>query len=454
MILRVASILKNDRVQLRDAMKTKHLVAFLAVIYFGSQIVSISGQDGADVQAVNQELLRWHRYPYPIDSSYPYLKEPPAWSKIPTLLDWINREGRDAGIEVAHSQLVALSRADFGHPQHAPAGGLPAEALNYHRTQRSQAWARWWKSVGQTYGEQLRTRGLRNEKAWRLVTRGKAQPLPDSKVAIPDEWVLRTAYRAGDYGGVQTESLTLRSSKEKATLIRALRKSTAGRLEWEQWRPLSTDQADTFAFAMAYAIDNPWLLKPNGGEGRFRKLEGRNLTLYCPGFRYEFADLDSNIWWNDDPWHWYGGKNIDEDFMNAAGNLGSVCLLVWRTFPEDAPTNTALLNVGNWRPVKMLDATVLQQLAEDLALRGEIVDTLWHVERVSDALEALAEFGTREQLPALSRLEAELPLRMEQVKSLLAQDPNGTHPKSVAERLLAAAAKAKAAIQKRSDGQK
>src|SRR5262249_22052069 len=150
---------------------------------------------------------------------------------------------------------------------------------------------------------------------------------------------LRTTYRAGDYGGVQTESLTLRRSKDKATLIRALRKSTRGPLEWEQWQPLTIEQADNFAFAVAYAIDNPLLMKPRREDAAFKKLEGRSLTLYYPDFRYEFSDLDDRIWWNDDPWNWHGSKSTDESFMHAAGLLGSVCLLVWRTFPETAPTN-------------------------------------------------------------------------------------------------------------------
>ena len=102
----------------------------------------------------------------------------------------------------------------------------------------------------------------------------------------------------------------------------------------------------------------------------------------------------------------------------------------------------------------MSDAALLQVLAEDLALRGEIIDMLWHAQRLSDGLEALAEFGKPEQIPAISRLETELPLRVEKVKSLLARDPNGAHPRSVVEQLLKAAAKAKADIQKRTDDRK
>ncbi len=271
---------------------------------------------------------------------------------------------------------------------------------------------------------------------------------------IPDEWTLKTSYRAGDYDGVQTESLTFHRSKEKATLFRALRKSTRGPLEWERWEPLTTEQADTFAFATAYAIDNPWLVKPNREKSNrdnsiSRRLEGRNLTLYYPGFRYEFADMDGNIWWNDDPGHWHGSKN----FMDTWG-LGSVCQLLWRSFPDNSLTNAAPLQGSKWSPVKMPDASMLQSIAEDLVLRDEIIDTLWHDQRISDGLESLAKAGTPSQLSSISQLQAELPLRLEKVKVILKQDPNGKLLKSKAEGLLTAAAKAKAAIQKRNNIQK
>jgi hypothetical protein len=430
-------------------MKIKRTMLALIVIPFFIAAVLSQGQS-----LLPEGLLRWKRYSYEILSSYPYLKELPEWSKIPTLLEWIGKDSDDAGTDIAYSQLIALSRADFGHPKRPPAGGLPVETVNYHKTQRSNAWARWWEFVGKTYEERLRARGRQNPEAWKLVSRDKTQPLPDYKVTIPDEWVLKTTYRAGDYGGVQTESLTLRRSKEKATLIRALRKSTKGRLEWEQWQPLTLEQADNFAFAMAYAIDNPWLLKPKPNEGFVGNVEGRNLTIYYPSFRYELADQNGNIWWNDDPWHWHGAENVEDNFMDAAGVLGSVCLLLWRTFPDPSSTNAVMSNIAGWRQVKMPDATVIDQLAEDLTLRGEFIDTLWHSQRLSDGLEALNEFGTPQQIPAISQLEAELPMRMEKVASILAQDPNRAHPKRVVEQLLMAAAKAKGAIQSRSTSQK
>ena len=285
-----AAFTRKDRGVERDLMKTKRRI--FALIVIPCFITAVLSQ----AQSLFPEgPLRWNRYSYDISSSYPYLKELPDWSKIPILLEWIAKDSPDAGTDVAYSQLVALSRVDFGHPMRPPAGGLPVETTDYHKTQRNNAWTRWWESVGKSYEDRLRTRGRQNTEAWKLVSRDNSQPLPAYRVTIPDGWVLRATYRAGDYFGVQTESLTLRRSNENATLIRVLRKSTKGRLEWEQWQPLTLEQADNFAFAIAYAIDNPWLLQPKHRDGLVRKLEGRNLTLYYPGFQYELADQDGSI---------------------------------------------------------------------------------------------------------------------------------------------------------------
>lgn len=427
--------------------KTQHLLFALSIA------VSIRIAAGAQrvPWSAREEPVRWHRYTYNINSEYPYLKELPEWSQIPVLLEWITKENDDAGVDVAYSQLVALSRTDFKHPLRPPEGGLPSETLNYYKEERSAAWARWWSSSGQNYGKRLGTHGRQNAEAWKLVIREGSHPVPDYKVTIPGEWTLRTSYRAGDYDGMQTESLTLRRSKEKATLVRALRKSTWGPLEWERWEPLSIEQADNFAFAMAYAIDHPWLvLKSNRDTTRdsmSRRLEGRSLTIYYPSFHNEFADMDGNVWWNDDPSHWRSGWT--PPFTDTWG-LGSICLLLWRSFPENSPANTSPGQRGKWSALKMPDTAVFQVVAEDLVLRGEIIEALRNFNRMSDGLETLAEFGTPEQLSAITKLESELPRRLEKVKAILAEDSNGGNLRTRAERLLSDAAKAKAAIRNRS----
>jgi hypothetical protein len=405
---------------------------------------NVQGADALLAQPpAERRLLLWHCYPYEIQSAYPYLKDLPAWSEIPVLLEWINSDKSDAGVDVAYSQLVAVSRADSGHPRRAPAGGLPAETLTYHRQQRSDAWQEWWKTVGKPYGDQLSKQGRRNPDAWKLVTRENVRPLPDYTIVIPDEWVLRTYFRAGDYGGVQTESMTLRRTKNAATLVRGVRKRTNASLEWQEW-PISLEAADNVAFAVAYSIDHPWLLKPRGKSGS--KVEGRDVTTYCAGFRYEFADLTGQTWWNVDPWSWHGAERLEDNFMNAQG-LGAVCLLLWRTFPDDS---AAVGPVGGWTSTRTLRPAMLLQLAGDLEVKGEIVDAIWHSGRWSDALEGLAEFGTAEQIPAISRFEVELPRKVAGVASILDSDPNGEFPRAKSRRLLTAAAKAKDSIRARS----
>jgi hypothetical protein len=443
-------------------MKPIHLLSLLLAGWLGSVATTkaaqqISGSnvfdDGKKSKPAETNnyarLLRWHRYSYPVNSSYPYLQQLPPWEKIPMLLQWINSDRSDGSLPVAHSQLVALSRSDFGQPKSPPEGGMAKDRLNYHEAKCNEAWKHWWETVGAAYPDRIRTQGRQNPRAWKLVTREKVQPLPETRISIPGEWVLRTSFRGGDYGGHQTEAMTLRRTSDSATLIRGLRKSTRGLLEWEEWQPLTVEQADDFAFAIAYAVDNPWLLKPKaptgpGADSRF--LEGRTLTLYYPRFHFNYADLQGNIWWNDNPSHWEGGERTEDNFLEPGFAIGAVGLLMWRTFPEEPAANAAGSFPGSWKPVKMPNMTILRQLQDDLEIRGDFVEALWNADRLSNALEALADFGTAEQLPAIKQLEAELPVRLEKVSAVVDQDPNGKHSKWQVQQLLVAAEKARAAI--------
>ena len=101
----------------------------------------------------------------------------------------------------------------------------------------------------------------------------------------------------------------------------------------------------------------------------------------------------------------------------------------------------------------MPDSIVIQQLAEDLTLQEEIIDALWNRQRLADGLEALEEFGTTDQIPAISRLETELRSRMEKAKPILESDQNSAGLRFFAEGLFGAATRAKATIQKRSSSQ-
>lgn len=399
-----------------------------------------------------RRLLRWFRYPYEIQSKYPYLKSLPQWSEIPTLFKWINSDEKETGVDVAYSQLVALSRADFGNPSRPRIGGLDSQASNYYRTQYDQLWKQWWETVGKSYQERLAAHGRQNEKAWRLITREQQRPLPDYKITIPDEWVFKSYYRAGDYGGVQTESITLCRTKNAAILVRAWRKETRGELQWEQWKSMTLEQADDFAFALGYAIDHPWVLKSNEPKEQSarQKLEGRELTTYHPKFDYEFGDLNGNLWWNDDPSSWHGAERTEDNFLNAPGNLGPVCILLWRTFPEELPQKPPPEDSRPWAPVRTLPAAILQQWVNDLSLRGEVIGVLRNSGRLLDALNGLTHFGTAQEVPGLARFETELQQRMREVEPIVRKDPNSQLTRMTVNRLLAASASAKSEIAARS----
>jgi hypothetical protein len=125
--------------------------------------------------------------------------------------------------------------------------------------------------------------------------------------------------------------------------------------------------------------------------------------------------------------------------------LGPVCRLLWRCFPENQPTNAA----ASWKPVVMPDSNVLHQAEQDVRISGEIIEAMWNTERLRDGLNTLSEYGTPEQYPALTGLEAELPAQLEKTKLVLDQDPNGANIRARAEELLTTAAKAKVEIQRR-----
>lgn len=389
-----------------------------------------------------RRYLRWNRYPYEIRSSYPYLKRLPPWPEIPVLPKWMNSGESDAGEDVSYSQLVALVRSDFGHPARPPEGGMPYERKEYYREKRSRAWAEWWKTVGAEMETRLRTHGRKNAKAWKLVH--DSQPLPDDRLTIPDEWVFRTTFRNGDYLGVTTETITLRRSRTDAALIRGIRRGTQAPLEWERWSRLTVEEADDFAFAVAYAIDHPWLLKPkNQNQGQ---LEGRRFGLYHPRFRYTLSDSLGNVWCNDDPWSWHGARGNEGSFMEAHG-LGSVCLLLWRCFPDNSSGKEAA--PGRWVAIRGTNSTVVGMVVEDLKMRGEILDVLDYSQRLRDAMAAMEQFGTRNDISAINQFETELPARFGEVATIVEQDPNGHFVRAEVKRLLEEAAKAKAAILKR-----
>lgn len=378
------------------------------------------------------ECCRWNRSDYIGLKSYPFLDEAPSLSQIPLLFDWIESR-KSESYDVPYCQLMALSRVDFRKPALWDSEPLFDNA-EFDGVEGLEGWKRWWNSVGGTLETRLRSGGRRNPAAWKLVAPEKPDALPAAPVTIPDEWILRTWFSGGDYDGITTEALCLRRTAKRATLIRASRRSTHGKLEWEQWLPLTTEHADNFAFAMAYVIDQPWTVLDANVRQAPPRLEGRGLSVYYPKFRYEFADRNGDLWWNDDPRKWYANRSGRDALQYMRQGYGSVCVLLARTFPDTSPTN----GPEGWKPVKSLEPALLSDLAGDLVVRADGLMLLCKG-RIADALDVLAEFGTREQLPAINRFESDLRNGFEKV-------PNTATWKSI---LLAKASDARAAIQKR-----
>jgi hypothetical protein len=378
------------------------------------------------------EYCRWNRSGHIGLNSYPFINEAPSLSQIPLLFDWIESR-KSESYDVPYCQLMALSRVDFRKPALWDSEPL-FDNTEFDDVQGLEGWKRWWSSIGQTLEKRLRSGGRRNPAAWKLVAPDRPDAIPSAPVTIPDEWLLRTWFSGGDYAGVTTESLCLRRTAKRATLIRASRRSTHGKVEWEQWLPLTTEQADNFAFATAYVIDQPWTVLDASVRQAPPRLEGRGLSVYYPKFRYEFADRNGDLWWNDDPWKWYANRSGRDALQVMPQGYGSVCVLLARTFPDASSTNNAV----GWRPVKSLEPAILDDMAEDLAVRADGL-MLVGKGRVWHALDGLAEFGTRDQLPAISRFESDLRKGFEKV-------PNTVTWKSI---LLTKASDARAAIQKR-----
>lgn len=130
--------------------------------------------------------------------------------------------------------------------------------------------------------------------------------------------------------------------------------------------------------------------------------------------------------------------------------MGSVSLLLFRRFPDRSPLIVNFRDTVGWKPVKMPDPTVLDQLHDDLVIRVEVLDLWSESQRMDDALETLKEFGNAASLSAIDRFETELRSRVQEIASLLAKSLNVENIRWKVELLLQAAAEAKAAIQARS----
>ena len=160
--------------------------------------------------------LRWFRYSYEIESDYPHLKELPPYEKVPFLIEWCANKG--SASSVAHSQLIALTRVDFGNMS----GDDETE-----RAKEIERWKHWWQNSG-------KDRLIKNEnavldrEAWQLVARNRNLDVPADPILIPDEYTIEWNFRSGDYGGIVKENLTLTRTENRASLVRTFSTKTGG----------------------------------------------------------------------------------------------------------------------------------------------------------------------------------------------------------------------------------
>ena len=111
----------------------------------------------------------------------------------------------------------------------------------------------------------------------------------------------------------------------------------------QTWLPFSKEEADRFTRSIGYLIDHPWLLNDEKSINRrfwkkqqeTRKKEasgplaltgeirGReSYHVYYAGSTIALKDSKGEIWWNDDPWSWYGSNesrynDADQPFLST-----------------------------------------------------------------------------------------------------------------------------------------
>src|ERR1051326_5297929 len=165
------------------------------------------------------------------------------------------------------------------------------------------------------------------------------------------------------------------------------------------------------------------------------------------------AEEQKLVWWNDDPWSWYGGKEVEENFMEGVVFCtGSVCMLLCRTFPDS--TNRPNGNAPGWVTVKMPDKGVLKEVVDYLDMQEELADPSADLWQAMDALEALTKFGKPDHLPAIRRLESQCRVSVPEWNSVLQGDPNKEFYLFFLTNLLVEAQTATSEIQKRATERK
>jgi hypothetical protein len=210
-------------------------------------------------------FIRWTWPSYPVESSYPYMEKMPSYQDVPFLIGCFERKGKD--YEEASDQLQALTRVQFGNPwlQTAP-----------ERIEATAKWRAWWDDVGKRRPELQARRGVRDADAWDLARRGRDLPIPEESQVIPEAYELNVHFSSGDYGGVTSETLTIKRSGKDAELIRSFSTLRDGPVTKERWLPFGFKDADRVVLAIGYLIDRPWLLNDEADiEKRYWAAEKR-----------------------------------------------------------------------------------------------------------------------------------------------------------------------------------
>jgi hypothetical protein len=290
-------------------------------------------------------FIRWGWLPYRIESNYPFIEKMPSYRDVPFLIGCIEKKGE--GYREASDQLQALTRVQFG---------IPWMQSDTERIEATVKWRAWWEDVGKHRPELQANRGVRDAAAWDLARRGRKLLMPKEAQVIPESYVLNVHFTAGDYGGVTTETLTIKRNGKDAELIRSFSTLRDGPITVEQWQPFSPEDADRVVLALGYLIDRPWLLndeadiekrywaaeKKNPNSERFGiwcdgKLKGRESygEPYYPNAGFELLDASGKVWWNSDPDRWYG-ENPERFNKTHQPVPGTVFPFLAGLYPESA----------------------------------------------------------------------------------------------------------------------
>lgn len=263
-------------------------------------------------------FIRWSWPQFETKSAYPYLNRMPAYTDVPYLIECFEKKGE--GYQEASDQLTALTRMQFGNPWLLKDG---------ERIAAVSKWREWWESVGKQRPKARAERGMRDVEAWDLARRGRNLPLPEEALVIPESYELIVHFGSGDYGGVTSETLTIRRNADAAELVRSYSVLRDGPVTEERWLPFGVKDADRLTRALGYLIDRPWLLndeaeietrywagekadpkRESSGLGCEGLLKGRESygPPYYPNVDFELRDGGGRLWWNANPDRWYGAN--------------------------------------------------------------------------------------------------------------------------------------------------